>query len=137
RTLRLHKALLCARERRLLLAKGGARGGKRISHHRVDGERLFPCGIECSAAGRERHQEDGQRLHAASSTRGLRGSFTRKWPPTASLTTLIRPPCASVNSRAIASPRPVPSTRALALTRPRKKESNMASRSSAGTPGPE
>src|SRR5262249_20051078 len=69
--------------------------------------------------------------------RDRRGSVTLKCAPFELASTSIRPPCASANSRAIASPSPVPSIRPLALARPRKNESKIASRSSAGTPGPE
>src|SRR6185436_15729635 len=107
--------------------------GDVVGHHGALGPRL-----QQSACRQAQQQGRETGFHAATARLrlALRGSVTRKWPPLVSVTTLMRPPCASVNSRAMARPRPVPSTRPLACAWPRKNESKIDSRSSGGTPGP-
>ena len=48
----------------------------------------------------------------------------------------MRPPWSATSSRAIASPRPVPPKRRVALSSPLRKRSKIASREATGTPGP-
>ena len=83
--------------------------------------RTASTGSSCSSAAQAASASTStprEALHAATASvpaRALRGNVTRKWPPLPAVTTLMRPPCASANSRAMASPRPVPSMRPLGL----------------------
>src|SRR5512134_2106829 len=83
-------------------------------------------------AGRSREdRERGGALHAAASAPGRRaatcGRVTRNRPPGPSSASIV-PPWATANSRAIASPRPLPFTRAPVGRAPWKNQSNTLSR---------
>src|SRR5437588_3047630 len=132
------KGVLRAGQGGLLLGRRRPRSAHGIGNDGLEHARALGARLEQRASAQGDGDRGDETPHAAtgSARTGLRGKVTRKCPPLVSLTTLIRPPCASTNSRAMARPRPVPSMRPLAFARPRKNESKIDSRSSRGTPGP-
>ena len=127
--------LLQCRQRRI--RRGGAARARRCrpqrphpAHRR---RRARPPGPSGAARNRLSQDDDtGARLIAAARLRAGAGSVERNTVPAPVLATSIRsPPCARINSRAIARPSPVPPGRAEP-----KNGRNRFSRALGGRPGP-